>query len=492
MLWSLLKILFFVALVGVLAFGAEQLIASSDYIRVVLLGTEYTLPPLVAVIALAVLLLGMWLLLKLAGLLVALLRFINGDETALSRYFDRNREKRGYEALSDGMMALASGEYRMAISKAQKAERLLKRPDLTTLLTAQAAEAAGDKATAETAYRRLLSQDRTRFVGVRGLLSQTLAAGDSEKAMKLAEKAFALKPRHGETQDVLLKLQAQDENWSGARQTLTAKLKAGTLPKDVHKRRSAVLALAAARDDLAQGKTEQARAESLEANRLSPDLVPAAVMAARMQIDAGGARAAAKVLKTAWKTMPHPDLAAAFAEISPNETPTARVKRFGALLKLVPGHPETRLLEAELQIAAEDFTAARHALGDLAETHPTTRSLSLMAAIERGEGADDSIVRGWLARALTVSRGPQWVCESCGTVHGNWAPICENCAGFDTLSWTEPKQSAEAPAIRTEMLPLIVGALEKHDSPPSDESITDADVVDAEMDKTATADTTQK
>ena len=101
MLWTLLKILVFVALVGALAFGAEFLIASSDYIRIVLLGTEYTLPPLIAVISLAVLLLGMWLLLKVAGLLVALLRFINGDETALSRDFDRNREKfycrRGYK-----------------------------------------------------------------------------------------------------------------------------------------------------------------------------------------------------------------------------------------------------------------------------------------------------------------------------------------------------------------------------------------------------------
>lgn len=471
MLWTLLKILIFVALVGALAFGAEFLIASSDYIRIVLMGTEYTLPPLIAVIGLGVLLLGMWLLLKLAGLLVAVLRFINGDETALSRYFDRNREKRGYEALSDGMMALASGDHRTAITKAQKAERLLQRPELTTLLTAQAAEGAGDTFTAETAYKRLLEQDRTRFVGVRGLLAQQLSKGNTDKAMKLAEKAFALKPRDEATQDILLKLQAQDENWTGARQTLTAKLKAGTLPKDVHKRRSAVLALATARDALAAGQTETARAESLEANRLSPDLVPAAVMAARMNIDAGNARGAAKLLKTAWKTQPHPDLAAAFAAIEPAETPAARLKRFGPLLKMLPGHAETRLLEAELQVTAEDFAAARRAMGDLAETQPTTRALSLMAAIERGEGAEDAVVRGWLTRALTVSRGPQWCCGACGNVQGVWAPLCDECGSFDTLSWTEPKQSRDAPAMGTEMLPLIVGALgpKQEDAPEPDE-----------------------
>jgi HemY protein len=51
---------------------------------------------------------------------IALLRFINGDETALSRYFDRNRERRGFEALSDGLMALASGEGRDAIGEGKK------------------------------------------------------------------------------------------------------------------------------------------------------------------------------------------------------------------------------------------------------------------------------------------------------------------------------------------------------------------------------------
>ncbi len=51
-----------------------------------------------------------WLLLRLLGLLGAVFRFLNGDETAISRYFDRNRERKGYAALSEGLVALASGE----------------------------------------------------------------------------------------------------------------------------------------------------------------------------------------------------------------------------------------------------------------------------------------------------------------------------------------------------------------------------------------------
>jgi len=132
------------------------------------------------------------------------------------------------------------------MTKAARAERYLESPKLTNLLTAQAAEMAGDTRKAETTYRKLLEDDSTRFVGVRGILKQKLDSGETETALKLAEKAFALKPRHSETQDVLMQLQAEKEDWQGARQTLNAKLKSGALPRDVHKRRDAVLALSEA------------------------------------------------------------------------------------------------------------------------------------------------------------------------------------------------------------------------------------------------------
>ncbi|OAN67610.1 heme biosynthesis protein HemY [Sulfitobacter sp. EhC04] len=460
MLWSLIKIVLFVAVVGALAWGAGFLLESQGGVQVTLLGTEYSFGPLQSVIAVIVLLFAVWLLLKILTLLLAVWHFLNGDETALTRYFDRNRERKGFEALSEGLMALASGEGKVAMSKAAKADKYLNRPALTNLLTAQAAEMAGDRHKAEETYRKLVADEATRFVGVRGIMKQKLAEGDTETALQLAEKAFALKPKHEETGDVLLRLQAEKEDWAGARKTLSTKLKNGQLPRDVHKRRDAVLALSEARDVFAEGNDIEAREEAIEANRLSPDLIPAAVMAAQGYIGQKKPRYAARVLTKAWSVHPHPDLAAAYAAIEPDEKPAARIKRFGALTKSQPDHPETRMLQSELHIANEDFPAARRALGKLVEEDPTARSVTLMAAIERGEGASDTIVKGWLARALTVSRGPQWICDNCQHIHANWKPICENCKSFDTLAWKTPPMSEVAMPGGVQMLPLIVGASE--------------------------------
>ena len=255
------------------------------------------------------------------------------------------------------------------------------------------------------------------------------------------------------------------------------------MTKDVFRRRDAVLALQEARVVFSEDASIEAREAAIAANKQSPDLIPAAVMAARSLIAKGDRKGATRVVKKAWEGIPHPDLSAVFAEIEPDETPDARIKRFKPLIARHPEHDETRLLQAEMLIAAEDFPAARRALGDMVDRHPTQRALALMAAIERGEGSDEAVVRGWLSKALVAPRGPQWVCDKCHHVHAGWHALCENCSGFDTLTWTASPESSGPSATGTEMLPLIVGALPSPDTDLDthlDGDGDDAEVLDAE------------
>lgn len=462
MLTSLFKIVLFLMLVVALAFAATYLMDDNNTVigdlMITLAGVEYTLSAIEAVIVLSILVILIWVGLKLLSLLVATLRFINGDDTAISRYFNRSRERRGYRALSEGMMALASGDADAAMSKAVQAERYLQQPALTNLLAAQAAEMSGNMTRAEQIYKELIKDPQTRFVGVRGIMKQRLASGDTHVALKLAQKAFELKPKHEEVQDVLLQLQAQSHDWQGARKTLGVKLKQGKIPRDVHKRREAVLTLSQAAEVIDEENSIEKRETAIEANRLSPDLVPAAAMAAREYIVQTKPKLAVRVIKKAWESQPHPDLAAAFSEIEPNETPQERLKRFAQLAKLNPEHVESRLMMAELNLAAEDFPEARRALGDIVENNPDARALTIMAAIERGEGSSDEVVRGWLAKALSAPRGPQWVCDKCNTVHSEWVPVCSSCDALDMLSWREAPQNEMQTSTGIEMLPLLMGA----------------------------------
>ncbi len=477
MLWTLIKILLFVAVVIGLAFGFGQLMDSTQTVELRIFDLEFVLSPLMALGVLAALLVALWIVLKVIGLIFAVLRFMNGDETAIRRYFTRNREKRGLDALLGALIAQAEGDGKAAIVRAEKAHKLLNRPVLTNLLVAQAAEQKGNQALAEERYKALLTDNRSRFLAVQGLMRTKMGQGDKDKARALAQKALDMEPAHEPTQDLLLSMQTEAEDWTGARKTLMLKKSAGHLPRDVWRRRDAILALQAADALAASGDMHRARETAIEANRLSPDLIPAAVAAAHALIAQGNSSYATKALKKAWKAQPHPDLAAAYAAIEPEETPRQRVIRFEGLLRKGPEVAETKMLRAELLLAAEDFPAARRALGDLYEKSPTARALTIMAAIERGEGADDTVVRGWLARAVSAARGPQWVCSKCQHVHTSWQAICDNCGAFDTLEWRDPPEGTGPGEAQAALLPLIVG------KPPVDEAEA-SDIVDAQAEET--------
>lgn len=402
--------------------------------------------------------LTLWFLIRLFGFLVALVRFFSGDETALSRFWRRSRERRGFDAVTNSLIAAASGDGRAALSRARKAERMLDRPGLTRLVVARAAEAAGDRATAKDYYKRLAEEEKTAYIGVRGLLDQAIADGDRAGAAQLGETAFALGGRQPELLTSLFELQCEKKNWEGARRTLDAAVKTGGIPKDVANRRSAVLLVTDAREAEARGDKATARELVERARRLAPSLTPATVIAAQQYAEAGDRSKATRLLRNAWKSEPHPDLAAAFAALAPDETPSRRRHRFRDLTKALPDHAESRLLTAELALADNDAPAARKAMGDLAKDHPTARAFALMAAISKADGGEEAEIRGWLARAISAPRDAQWTCGNCGQRHSEWTPVCTRCDAFDTLNWTNGEGEGAASEQDSSLLPVLAGA----------------------------------
>lgn len=400
MLTTIIRVLLFLALVAAGVWGLYLLIQDPGGVTLRFAGHEYFFTPLRFAALVAAGFVALWLAIRIGGLIVATLRFLDGDETAISRFFHRSRERRGLEAMARGLAALAAGDGRVARNSAEKAELLLQRPELTRLLNAQAAELSGDDLRAETYYRALAEDPKTSFIGVRGLLKRALDKGETERALKLADAAVKLRPKDASVLDTLYTLQTRTFDWAGARKTLTVQRRQGYLPKPEANRRDAMLALAQAEDAESDDKPEEARKLALEAAKLDPANDEAVTTAVRHLVAAGSKRTAAKLITDAWRREPRPGLAAAFASIEPDETPEERRRRFRKLLAVRSAHAETRLLDAELALMTKDWAGARKAIADLEEEQPSARSCLIRAAIARGEGGSEAEVRAWLARAL--------------------------------------------------------------------------------------------
>ena len=85
--------------------------------------------------------------------------------------------------------------------------------------------------------------------------------------------------------------------------TINAALRGMGYSKEVH---TAHGFRAMARTIMDDNASIEAREAAIEANRLSPDLIPAAVMAAHSLAAAGKAKNAVRILKAAWTAQPHP------------------------------------------------------------------------------------------------------------------------------------------------------------------------------------------
>ena len=178
----------------------------------------------------------------------------------------------------------------------------------------------------------MLPDDRTRPVGVQGLMRLKLEEGDTDTAMALAKKAFALRPDNERVLRTLFDLQSKKEDWAGARETLNASMHARLLPRDVGTRRDAVLSLADARAALAAGNTARGNEAALQANRLAPTLIPAAALAARVQAGKGPKR----------KATQDPD-----RRLGGEPAPRARRRLRGDRARRDPGGPAQALRDAD-------------------------------------------------------------------------------------------------------------------------------------------------
>ncbi len=444
MIWTLIRIVIFVVIVGLFALGFGALADQGGMVIVQLLGVEVSMTPSIATLLILLGIFILWLVQKLVGLVVAVIRFLNGDETALGRYFSRNRQKRAFALLADSMTALATGDGKSALTAVKKAERILPNHTLTHFIGAQSAHLAGNEKRSLHYYKQLLDNKRTRFAALQGLIHKKLSRGEESSAQILAEKAVEENPKHAGSLSVLMDLQIKTKDWAGAMETLAKQTRAKVISREVGRRRGAVLSLARAGVLLEAGDINAGKALAIQANKAAPALVPAAILAAEMAMLDNSPRVATRILRKSWTLAPHPDSASAFASLAPDETAKQRLRRFSGLLKAVPEHVETHLLRAELLLQAEDFPSARRALNDTVEDDPTLRSLSLMAAIERGEGAADHVVRSWLNKALDAPRGAQWICGNCHNIAPRWAAVCPNCGGFDRVDWTRAKSDSDS------------------------------------------------
>ncbi len=381
-------------------------------------------------------------------LLYRVIRGILRTPGRIGEALSSGRRKRGYKALSQGMVAVAAGDAQEAGRWSRKADELLEDPPITLLLSAQAAQLNGDEKAAEKYFNAMLEKPETRFLGLRGLLMQALREGDHHRALGYVRQAHALRPKTPWVVTNLFELSERTGDLDGAAAALKQAVKIKAIDKPAAEHKGAVITLAKAERLLAEGRKEEAFTQARAADKADPDLLAAALLHARLAVERKGYREAAKVIERSWPRTPSAELAALYREAAPDAKPLEQVKRFTKLAALNPKHRESHLALAEANLEAELWGEARRHLGDLVkldgEEPPRAQVCRLMARLEEAERKDTATARRWLERAAVAPPDPTWVCDTCGAVAARWSADCGACGAFDSLTWRVPRHVGPA------------------------------------------------
>jgi HemY protein len=399
-------------------------------------------------------------------LILSLIRAIAHSPAILARRLRNRRGVHAYEAISNGLIAVGAGDITAARKFTAEVGRLAPGEPLALLLSAQSAQLAGDREAAERAFRAMAGRPDTKALGLHGLFIEARRRNDAASARAYAEEAARTAPSLGWAGTAVLEARCRDGDWAGALRLLEQNIR--MLDKAQYRRQRAVLLTARA---LAVEDTDRDAAKQfvIEADKLAPNLVPAAALAGQLLAEGGQLRKAGRVIDGAWRANPHPELAQAYAELRSGESARERLKRIEGLANKAPGHVEGALAVARAALDAQEFAKARTALEPYLD-RPTKRVCLLMASLERAERNDEGRAREWTARAVNAAPDPQWTAD--GYVSDRWLPISPVSGRIDAFEWRVPLTGTiAAPIIEPEP---PAPAIESAPRPSSENAIADA------------------
>ncbi len=344
------------------------------------------------------------------------------------------RHARGRHAITQGLLAIGHGDSTAARIHADAARRHAADDPLALLLHAQSAQLEGDRDAAREAFRAMAGREDTRLLGLRGLFIEAQRADDPVAAVGIAEEAMKLSPSSTWASQAVLGFRCARGDWSGALAILDNNLASGLIDKPAWRRQRGVL-LTARAQELETVDRDLSREAAMEAIKLAPTLVPAAVLAAKYQSEAHQIRRAMRIVEAAWLEHPHPDLADAYAHVRLGDSARQRLVRVETLAAKAPGHLEGALAVARAAIDASEFARAREALAPFVAA-PTQRVAMLMAEIERTEHGDSGKARAWTLRAVRARHDPVWTAD--GYVSDRWRPVSPVSGRLDAFQWQMP------------------------------------------------------
>lgn len=455
----MLRALWFLIQIAVVVLAAIWLLELPGQVELSALGYSATVQSGLFVIGfiLAAIVFGL-----LARLIMAVILFPQW----LGGWSRKRRRARAMRHLTQGYALLAAGQAEKSLKLSRKVQDVLpEAKSLALLLEAQSNRALGEDVSATQNYRALMEDKDAAFLGLKGLLGQSMAVGHTEQALDYAERAAKMHPKAGWVVKTLYDLQIAARDFDAARATLKKAVKLGVVDKQqsISDQIAMYMYQAEKLDEAGQGDESIRSIE--RAVKLDPAFVPAVAALAGALAAKGKNRRAQSLVEAAWKDNPHPLLLPVWDRLAPANTSRDMMKRMRWYEKLVSINTDS--VHGQMAAAREAMESglmgeARAYLVRAEKLVPSADVYRLFLKLERAVNADADVIRAMDEKIHTALPAPVWYCRKTGMVYDRWSPVARPHGSFNTIEWGVPHRASNAPAaLARDVLddPMMIGSL---------------------------------
>lgn len=448
----MVRVLLYILIVAILGAGFAWLANNPGSLVMTFGASRVTVSVLTAVIAFA-------LLVVVVLFLLWLLKSLFSAPSKLARHFEEQRLKKGREALSNGLLAVLSGDSDTAKRMNKRVTRFLdgEEEPLVKLLEAKTFLLEKDVPNALRVYEEMSNVEKTRLAGLHGLYREAIRTGAYDAAGQYAEKATQIAPSVPWANQAMLNRLCAEGSWDKAIALFEREVK--SLPraertdnKLSHKR---VVLLTGQAMDMLENYPDDARKIALKAQKLDPAFVPTTLVACDILYRQHEVNKADRLIETLWKKTPTIDLATLY--LNGTERAVDRLKKAKTLAAKNPRKYESCFIVARAAFDAGELPLARSEAEKAIKISPRESAYLLLADIEEAQTGDQGRVRQWLSFAVRAENDPVWMAD--GQIFEKWQPISPVTGRLDAFEWKAPLRNPGLTLNREELIPPAIAPI---------------------------------
>ena len=347
------------------------------------------------------------------------------------------RTQKGYDFFVESMIALFNKDNKTAINSARKMRGILKKDkSLNLLLQSEILKIEKKSDELNDVYDLMIKNNKTKTLGYRGLMEQSLKQQDYHHAFIYGEKLFLLNPKIEKLYQTLLNVVAKTKNWNQLI-NITDKAYSNKIIKKAEANENKSIALF----EIAKIKMKSDRSEAInlieKAISLKGNFSPYIKLYAQLLFESNNSTKAEKVLMKYWNQSPSKLLRSSITDVL-KENKINEIEFIHRLISKNQNNEESKKLLIDFAIYFNNWGLARDNIKGLIGSSPSREVCLFMSEIELGEFNDIQKSEGWKLRGNNAGSDYYWVCKFTNNPQKNWSALSDS-GHFNSLEWIKPK-----------------------------------------------------